>query len=89
MLALSSGPANDKAHIPLTKCFALSDFGWGSLSPARSVLSARGARRVYMIKKIQPVVEKKIQLEVVSYKRQAASIKKIQPVVVWITLRKI
>ena len=27
-------PANDKAHIPLTKCFALSDFGWGSLSPA-------------------------------------------------------
>jgi len=50
MLALSSGPANDKAHIPLTKCFALSDFGWGSLSPARSVLSARGARRVYMIK---------------------------------------
>jgi len=47
------GPANDKAHIPLTKCFALSDFGWGSLSPARSVLSARGARRVYMIKKIE------------------------------------
>jgi len=42
-----------------------------------------------MIKKIQPVVEKKIQLEVVSYKRQAASIKKIQPVVVWITLIKI
>jgi len=42
--------ANDKAHIPLTKCFALSDFGWGSLSPTRSSLSARGARRVYMIK---------------------------------------
>jgi len=49
----SRQPANDKAHIPLTKCFALSDFGWGSLSPARSVLSARGARRVYMIKKIE------------------------------------
>jgi len=28
-----------------------------------------------MIKKIQPVVEKKIQLEVVSYKRQASSSK--------------
>jgi hypothetical protein len=35
------------------------------------------------------VVEKKIQLEVVSFKRQASSFKKIQPVVVWITLRKI
>ena len=23
-----------KAHIPLTKCFALSDFGWGSLCSA-------------------------------------------------------
>jgi len=53
MCIVSVGPANDKAHIPLTKCFALSDFGWGSLSPARSVLSARGARRVYMIKKIE------------------------------------
>jgi len=50
MCIVSVGPANDKAHIPLTKCFALSDFGWGSLSPARSVLSARGARRVYRIK---------------------------------------
>ena len=69
------GPANDNAHIPLTKCFALSDFGWGSLSPARSGPSARGARRVYMIKKIQPVVEKKIQPEVASYKRQASSSK--------------
>jgi len=44
-----------------------------------------------MIKKIQPVVEKKIQPEVVSHKLQAASSKRqaIQPVVVWITLRKI
>ena len=91
MLALSSGPANDKAHIPLTKCYALSDFGWGSLSPARSGPSARGARRVYMIKKIQPVVEKKIQPEVeaTSAKPQASSVKEIQPEVVWITLRKI
>ena len=54
------GPANDKAHSPLTKCFALSDFGWGSLSPARSGPSARGARRVYMIKAS-------------SFKRQASS----------------
>jgi len=70
------GPANDKAHIQLTKCFALSDFWWGSLSPARSGPSARGARRVYMIKEE-------------SCKLQASSIKKIQPEVVWITLRKI
>ena len=42
-------PANDKAYIQLTKCFALSDFWWDSLSPTRSSLSARGARRVYMI----------------------------------------
>ena len=72
---LCIGPANDKAHIQLTKCFALSDFWWGSLSPARSGPSARGARRVYMIKKIQPVVEKKIQPEVASFKRQAPSFK--------------
>ena len=26
------GPANDKAHIPLTKCFALSDFGGAALA---------------------------------------------------------
>ena len=39
-----------KAHIPLTKCFALSDFGWGSLSPALPGPKARGQRRVYMIK---------------------------------------
>jgi len=68
--------ANDKAYIQLTKCFALSDFWWGSLSPARSGPSARGARRVYMIK-------------ATSYKRQASSVKEIQPEVVWITLRKI
>jgi len=44
-----------------------------------------------MIKKIQPVVEKKIQLEVeaTSAKPQASSVKEIQPEVVWITLRKI
>jgi hypothetical protein len=77
------GPANDKAHIQLTKCFALSDFWWGSLSPARSGPSARGARRVYMIKKIQPQVES-YKLQVTSGKLQA-----IQPVVVWISLIKI
>jgi len=43
-------PANDKAHIPLTKCFALSDFGWGSLSPALPGPQATGWRWVYMIK---------------------------------------
>jgi len=71
----SRQPTNDKAHIQLTKCFALSDFWWGSLSPALPGPSARGQRRVYMIKKIQPVVEKKIQLEVeaTSAKLQAAS----------------
>ena len=40
-------------------------------------------------KKIQPVVEKKNSTWGWSYKRQASSFKKIQPVVVWITLRKI
>jgi hypothetical protein len=46
------GPANnEKVHIPLTKCFALSDFGWGSLCPACSGPQATGARWVYMIKK--------------------------------------
>ena len=40
-----------KAHIPLTKCFALSDFGWGSLCSALPGPKARGQRWVYMIKK--------------------------------------
>jgi len=40
-----------KAHIPLTKCFALSDFGWGSLCSALPGPEARGQRWVYMIKK--------------------------------------
>jgi len=47
------GPANDKAHIPLTKCFALSDFGWGSLCSALPGPEAKGQRWVYMIKKIE------------------------------------
>ena len=38
-----------KAHIPLTKCFALSDFGWGSLCSALPSPKARGQRWVYMI----------------------------------------
>jgi len=62
-----------KVHIPLTKCFALSDFGWGSLCTALPGPQATGRRCVYMIKKIQPVVEKKIQPEVEapSLKQQA------------------
>jgi len=44
-------------------------------------------------KKIQPVVEKKfnlrLKLQATSYKRQASSFKEIQPVVVWISKRKI
>jgi len=39
-----------KAHIPLTKCFALSDFGWGSLCSALPGPEAKGQRWVYMIK---------------------------------------
>jgi hypothetical protein len=45
-----------------------------------------------MIKKIQPVVEKfnlRLKLQATSAKPQAASFKKIQPVVVWISKRKI
>jgi hypothetical protein len=38
-----------KAHIPLTKCFALSDFGWGSLCSALPGPQATGQRWVYMI----------------------------------------
>ena len=52
----------EKAHIPLTKCFALSDFGWGSLCSALPGPQATGWRWVYMIKKIQPVVVKKFNL---------------------------
>ena len=42
-------------------------------SVARSL--GQGARCVYMIKKIQPVVEKKIQPKVANIKRQASSSK--------------
>jgi hypothetical protein len=31
-----------KVHIPLTKCFALSDFGWGSLCSALPGPEAKG-----------------------------------------------
>jgi len=55
-----------KAHIPLTKCFALSDFGWGSLCSALPGPQATG-RAGFMIKKIQP------QVEATSAKPQAAS----------------
>jgi len=51
-----------KAHIPLTKCFALSDFGWSSLCSALPGPEAKGQRWVYMIKK-----------EISSAKPQAAS----------------
>jgi len=50
--------------------------GGTALAQLRSSPSAEGAQRVYMIK------DK-------SYKRQASSVKEIQPEVVWITLRKI
>ena len=61
--------------------------GGAALAQLRSSPSAEGAQRVYMIKeescklqtssikKIQPVVEKKIQPEVASFKRQASSSK--------------
>jgi len=61
-MVLDQGSEFEKAHIPLTKCFALSDFGWGSLCSACSGPQATGARWVYMIKK-----EKR------NIKRQAAS----------------
>ena len=62
-----------KAHIPLIKCFALSDFGWGSLCSTLPSPQATGQRWVYMIKKIQPEVVKKIQpvVEAPSFKLQA------------------
>jgi len=50
--------------------------GGAALAQLRSSPSAEGAQRVYMIKEE-------------SCKLQASSIKKIQPEVVWITLRKI
>jgi hypothetical protein len=50
-----------KAHIQLTKCFALSNFWWGSLCSTLPGPQATGQRWVYMIKKIQLEVVKKIQ----------------------------
>ena len=39
-----------KAHIPLTKCFALSDFGWGNAFTQRCQVPRPGGSAVYMIK---------------------------------------
>ena len=43
------GSEFSKAHIPLTKCFALSDFGWGDAFTQRCRVPRPGGSAVYMI----------------------------------------
>jgi len=72
-MVLDQGSEFEKAHIPLTKCFALSDFGWGSLCSALPGPKARGQRWVYMIVQFRMILS--FILKKRSKKRQASSSK--------------